>query len=135
MNTETNRELATAPTFDPSAVLREIVAGWDMPDDSDAPAEIDDHPPWPEDAGDPRFTFAELIENEAMAYRAWGTGVGDFLARQMEELGQMTRWTLATTPEEYEARKELWDAEIRDAWEARGFEEGKRHCPCGNHRP
>ena len=38
-------------------------------------------------------TLAELVDHEALAYRAWGTPEGDFLARQMERLAQLVRWT------------------------------------------
>ena len=38
-------------------------------------------------------TLAELVDHEALAYRAWGTPEGDFLARQMERLSQLVRWT------------------------------------------
>jgi hypothetical protein len=127
MTPETNREGASAPS-----ALPEIVANWHLPDDSDAPAEIDDRPPWPDDSDGPRFTFPELVEQEALGYRAWGNEVGDFLARQMEELAQLIRCTHATTPDEYESRKAAWDAEVRDAWEARGFEAGRR---CGDRLP
>ena len=106
-------------TFDPTAVLREIVA------------EIDDSPPWPDDADGPRLTFAELVEHEAMGYRAWGNAVGEFLARQLDEIGQLIRWTHSTTPDEHESRKAAWDDEIREKWEARGFEAGRQSCPCG----
>jgi hypothetical protein len=106
-----------------------------IPADSDAPAEIVDRPPWPDDADGPRFTFVELIEQEALGYRAWGTPVGDFLARRMEDLSQLVRWTQATTPEEHEDRMEAWDGKIRDQWRAIGYEEGRRAgCHCDDYR-
>ena len=76
-------------------------------------------------------SLVEIVEHEAMGYRAWGTREGDFLARQMDRLSQLIRWTGAKTPEEHEDRMEVWDAEIREQWEARGFEEGMRSCQCG----
>jgi hypothetical protein len=49
---------------------------------------------------------------------------GDFLARQMERLAQLIRWTNASTPEDHEARMEVWDEEIREQWFDRGYHEG-----------
>ena len=82
--------------------------------------------PWPElipRNGQP-LTLAEVVEHETMGYRAWGTPTGEFLARQMERLAQLIRWTNATTPEDHEARIEVWDAEIREQWFERGYQEG-----------
>jgi hypothetical protein len=73
--------------------------------------------------GEP-LTLAEVIDHEARAYRAWGTPAGAFLARHMERLAQLIRWTGATTPEEHEARMEVWDEEVREQWYDRGFQEG-----------
>src|SRR5262245_28806131 len=73
--------------------------------------------------GQPR-TLAEVVDHEAMAYRAWGTPTGEFLARHMERLAQLIRWTGATTPEEHEARMEVWDDEVREQWYDRGYHEG-----------
>ena len=70
------------------------------------------------------MTLAEVVDHEAMAYRAWGTPAGDFLARQMERLAQLVRWTGANTPEEHEARMEVWDDEVREQWYDRGYQEG-----------
>jgi hypothetical protein len=69
-------------------------------------------------------TLAEVVDHEAMAYRAWGTPTGAFLARQMERLAQLIRWTGATTPEEHEARMEVWDDDVREQWFDRGYQEG-----------
>ena len=73
--------------------------------------------------GEP-VTLAEIVEHEALAYRAWGTPAGDFLARQMERLAQLVRWTGAATPEEHEARMEVWDDGLRTQWFDRGYSEG-----------
>jgi hypothetical protein len=73
--------------------------------------------------GEPR-TLAEVIDHEAIAYRGWGTPTGDFLARQMEQLAQLVRWTGATTPEDHEARMEVWDHDLRRRWEDRGYVAG-----------
>lgn len=70
------------------------------------------------------MTLAEVVDHEARAYRAWGTPAGDFLARQMERLGQLVRWTGARTPEEHESRMDVWDDEVRDQWFDRGYQEG-----------
>lgn len=119
-------ERASARSLEPSAVLREIVDSWQLPDGNDSPAEE----PCPDYADGPRFSLAELIDQQAMGYKAWGTGVGDFLARHMEELASMVRWTKAATPEEHEARIEVYDEELRQRWEAVGFEKGRRSCLC-----
>jgi hypothetical protein len=75
-------------------------------------------------------TLAELVDHEALAYRAWGMPEGEFLARQMERLAQLVRWTGATTPEDHEARMEVWDDDLRQQWEDRGYaaglEQGRR---------
>ena len=42
----------------------------------------------------------------------------------MERLAQLIRWTGATTPEDHEARMEVWDEEIREQWFDRGYHEG-----------
>jgi hypothetical protein len=70
------------------------------------------------------LTLAEVVDHEARAYRAWGTPAGDFLARQMERLAQLVRWTGANTPEEHEARMDVWDDEVREQWFDRGYQEG-----------
>jgi hypothetical protein len=71
------------------------------------------------------LTLTEAVDHEAMAYRAWGTPAGEFLARHMERLAQLIRWTGATTPEEQEARMEVWDEEIRQQWYDRGYHDGQ----------
>ncbi|MGP0070051.1 MAG: hypothetical protein ACLQGP_41435 [Isosphaeraceae bacterium] len=70
------------------------------------------------------MTLAEVVEHEMMGYRAWGTTTGEFLAREMERLAQLIRWTGASTPEEHEERIAVWDEEIRDQWFERGYQEG-----------
>jgi len=80
-------------------------------------------------------TMLEIVEHEAEGYRAWGTPEGEFLARQMDRLAQLIRWTGASTPEDHEDRMEVWDAEIRDRYWDMGFHEGlvagRRECRCG----
>ena len=48
----------------------------------------------------------------------------------MERLAQLVRWTGATTPEDHEARMEVWDEQLRQQWEDRGhaagLEQGRR---------
>lgn len=80
-------------------------------------------PPAVPSTGQP-MNLAEVIDHEAMAYRTWGTPAGDFLARQMERLAQLVRWTGATTPEDHEARMEVWDDELREQWYERGYQDG-----------
>jgi hypothetical protein len=69
-------------------------------------------------------TLIEIVEHEAMGYRAWGTPEGNFLARQMDRLAQLIRWTGASNPEDHEARMEVWDDEIRDRFYDRGYHDG-----------
>lgn len=72
----------------------------------------------------PPATLAEAVDREARAYRARGTPEGEFLARQLERLAQLVRWTGAAAPEEHEARMEVWDEELRRQWEDRGYAAG-----------
>jgi hypothetical protein len=90
------------------------------------PGPADGTPPLadPADANGRPTTLAELVDHEALAYRAWKTPEGDFLARQMERLAQLVRWTGAATPEDHEARMEVWDDDLRKQWEDRGYEAG-----------
>jgi hypothetical protein len=80
-------------------------------------------------------TLVEIVEHEALGYRAWGTPVGDFLARQMDRLGQLIAWASATTPADFEDRLEVYDRELRDRHYRMGFEDGlqtgRRECRCG----
>jgi hypothetical protein len=59
------------------------------------------------------LTLVEIVEHEATGYRAWGTPEGDFLARQFERLSQLIRLTSATTPEQFEERLEVLEADAR----------------------
>jgi hypothetical protein len=51
--------------------------------------------------------LAEVVEHEALAFKAWGNPTGDFLAREMGRLAQLVRWTAASTPQEHEERMEV----------------------------
>lgn len=105
----------------------------DSPDGESQPAEPtpDDRPAesWP------RFTLAELADQEAMAYRAWCNDVGELFAKHMDELALKIRMTDATNVEEYEGRIEIYEDEIRANLEARGFDAGlqaaREQCRCG----
>jgi hypothetical protein len=70
------------------------------------------------------MTLAEVIDDEARAYRSQGTPIGDFLGRQMERLAQLVRWSGGSTPTEHEDRMLLWDEEIRAREFDRGYSEG-----------
>jgi hypothetical protein len=76
-------------------------------------------------------TLAELADHEALAYRAWGTPDGDFLARQMERLAQLIRLTEAETPGDFEDRLEVYECDLRAREYDRGFEDGmsRSYCP------
>ncbi len=80
----------------------------------------------------PDATLAGLADHEADAYRDLGTPEGDLFARTMEELALKIRLTRAASPDEYDGRIAVLDADIRERWEARGYEEGRRSgCRCG----
>jgi hypothetical protein len=59
-------------------------------------------------------TMLEIVRHESEAYRAWGTEVGDFLARQMDRLARLIVFTSATSPAEFEDRIEVLDRGLRD---------------------
>ena len=77
-----------------------------------------------------RLTLAELVDRQAAFYRGWNNGAGEMIARAMDELALKIRLTDATTPDEFEARVEILDRDVREQWEAIGFEQGKAACPC-----
>ena len=110
----TSTSLPLTPSTEPLPVVPDrfpIGTGWDLPTLG------------PVENGQPT-SLAEVIEHEARAYRAWGTPAGDLLARNLERLGQLVRWTGASTPEEHEARMEVWDDELREQWYERGYQDG-----------
>jgi hypothetical protein len=83
--------------------------------------------------------FLEVVEHEAMGYRAWGTSTGRFLAEQMSRIAQLIRWTGATTPEDHEDRMEIYDRELRDRYYDQGYQDGREDgrgefCPRCGHR-
>jgi hypothetical protein len=69
-------------------------------------------------------TLAEIVDHEALGYRARGTPIDDFLATPMERLSQLVRWTGAATPQAYEDRMQVWDDDIRVTEFDRGYSEG-----------
>ncbi len=102
-----------------------------------APA-ADSSPPFVPSNGQPT-RFLEVVEHEAMGYRAWGTPTGRFLAEQMSRIAQLIRWTGATTPEDHEDRMEIYDRELRDRFYEQGYQDGqedgrRESCPCRGHR-
>jgi hypothetical protein len=76
-------------------------------------------------------TLAETVDHEALAYRAWGTPDGDFLARQIDRLAQLIRLTGAQTPGQFEDRLEVYECDMRAREYDRGFEDGanRSYCP------
>jgi hypothetical protein len=115
-----------APRVEENPAPAPVSGGAPAPVSGGAPAAAD-----PVAAVDGRpTTLAETVDHEALAYRAWGTPEGDFLARQMERLSQLVRWTGAVTPEDHEARMEVWEEDRRRQWEDRGhaagLEQGRR---------
>jgi hypothetical protein len=80
-------------------------------------------------------TFLEIVEHEALGYRAWGTTAGGFLADQLGRIAQLMRWTGARTPEDFDARMEIYDRELRDRHYEQGYQDGleagrREACPC-----
>lgn len=80
-------------------------------------------------------TFLEIVEHEAMGYKAWGTAVGSFLADQLGRIAQLIRWTGARTPEDHDERMEIYDRELRDRHYEQGYQDGleagrREVCPC-----
>jgi hypothetical protein len=69
-------------------------------------------------------TLLEIVEHEAMGYKAWGTPAGRFLADQLGRLAQLLRWSGARTPEDHEDRMELYDRELRDRHYDQGYQDG-----------
>ncbi|QEH35567.1 hypothetical protein OJF2_41200 [Aquisphaera giovannonii] len=69
-------------------------------------------------------TFLEIVEHEAMGYRAWGNEVGRFLADQLDRTAQLIRWTGAETPADHEDRMEIYDRELRDRLFEQGYQDG-----------
>jgi hypothetical protein len=84
----------------------------------------------PTEAPAPSLNLAELVEAQAVAYRAWPLAAGAMIARHLEDLAQRIRFVEATTPAEYEARAETIEADARRQWEAVGFEAGRASCVC-----
>ena len=70
------------------------------------------------------ISLVEIVEHEALGYRAWGTPEGDFLARQMDRLSQLIRWTEASNPDDFDDRMELYDRELRDRHYDQGYHDG-----------
>jgi hypothetical protein len=84
-------------------------------------------------------TFLEIVEHEAMGFRAWGTPVGSFLASQLDRIAQLIRWTGARTPEDHEDRMEVYDRELRDRYYDQGYHDGleagrRERCECTHDR-
>src|SRR5262249_7416817 len=84
-------------------------------------------------------SLVEVVEHEALGYRAWGTPEGDFLARYLARLAQLIHWTGAPTPQEHEARMEVWKGEIVEhpspPGSPQGWEAARRQCRCGYSEP
>lgn len=69
-------------------------------------------------------TFLDIVEHEALGYRAWGSSIGNFLSDQLGRIAQLIRWTGAHDPQEHEDRMETYDRELRDRYYDRGFHDG-----------
>lgn len=99
--------------------------GWDdhvwnlgpAPDDDDAPAASAE--------AEPRLTLAEMIDRQADAYRALGNGACELIARALDELALRVRLCDARTPDEFDARSGLLEADRHEASYRAGFEDGR----------
>jgi hypothetical protein len=69
-------------------------------------------------------TLAEIIDDEARAFRAQGTPAASLIAETLERLSQLVAWTGASTPQEHIDRMAVWDDELRQQWFDRGYSEG-----------
>jgi hypothetical protein len=72
-----------------------------------------------------RLKLDELVEHQAAWYRTWNSPAGQMIARALDELALKIRLTDARSPAEYEARIEVLDADVRQQWEAIGYENGR----------
>jgi hypothetical protein len=69
-------------------------------------------------------SLAELVGREAMAYREHNTAEGNFLACQLDRLAQLIRFVGASTPNEFDERIEVLEADVREQWFRNGYEDG-----------
>jgi hypothetical protein len=68
--------------------------------------------------------LAEQIDHEALSYKARGDSFSQFIASHLARLGQLARWTGASSPEEHESRMEVWDFEIAARHYDHGHQDG-----------
>jgi hypothetical protein len=92
--------------------------------------------PLVEDPVEPALALDEQVAIEARKYRHRDTLAADLIATELEALAYRVRAVGATCPQEYEARIEVLDRDIRDEWECIGYAEGlaagRAECPrCG----
>jgi hypothetical protein len=71
------------------------------------------------------LSLPELIDHQADWFRSWPSAAGDLIARALDELALKVRMVDATTPEDAMARIEILEQDVRQQWEAIGFENGK----------
>ena len=76
-------------------------------------------------------SLGEVVDHEAMAYRAWGTPEGDFLAEQLERVSQLIRFLHASTPADYVDREEQAHCDLLRSEYERGIADGQKGqwCP------
>jgi hypothetical protein len=101
-----------------------------------APAVEDRPAPAPVAGGAP--SLADQVAVEADRLRRSASPIAGFLADQLERVAQLVRWTGATTPEEHEARIEVWEESAREHAYEMGRQAGQAetteywvHGPCG----
>jgi hypothetical protein len=70
----------------------------------------------------PTLSLAELVDRQADAFRAWPIDAGRMIAEALDELAMKIRMTGATTPAEFDARVEVVNRDLRETWEAVGYD-------------
>jgi hypothetical protein len=133
-------DVPTAVLDAPIAVVEALPPAFDLPEardpgDSLLPPELWgdewDADRWalgpdPEPATEEPATLdlAGLVDKQADAYRAWPVDAGKMIADALDQLAMQIRMTKATNPADFAARVEMLEADVRQQWEAIGFEAG-----------
>lgn len=103
-----------APSDHPEAIdtLNEMASQWSLLGDSGETIAPQDGPIHSMPGVWSNTEFVDRIKQEAALYRLQGTIVGDFLARHLDQLASVVRWTGARMPSEHEDRLNAWEASI-----------------------
>ena len=74
---------------------------------------------------DAPMTLEQAVRSEADGYRAVGTPIAAFLARQLDRLAQLVRFTGAADGDEFECRLDVMEQDVREESFNRGYQEGQ----------